>query len=426
MRWMRLRLLTLAASAALFLAACGGGGGGGTSGGSQGSNGNTLEVFSWWTSGSEDAALKELTKSFQEANPGVKVTNGAVAGGGGGNAQAVLQTRLQGNDAPDTWQTHPGAAIKQYMDSNLVADLSSVYGQDNLSGVVPKALIDSVSKDGKMYGVSTGAHRGNVLWYNKKLIDKAGIQPSAGYTTTQFVADLGKLKSQGTTPICLGAKDTFATPQLFENTLLSVTGPDGWNALTSGQMKWDDPKVKEAAGLFAQMLPYVDSDSSALTWDQATKRLAAGQCAFESMGDWAYGELVKGGAKEGSDFGYVPQPGTDGSFVAVVDTFVVGQSAKHPELGLKWASAISTKETQLAFNKEKGSTPVRTDVDVSSLPKYQQEAAKSFRSDSIVQSIAHGEAMNPQFQLAFFDAVTQFVQSKNVDTFVQALSAAAQ
>jgi glucose/mannose transport system substrate-binding protein len=426
MRLMRLRVLTIAACTALALAACGGGGGGGTSGGAQGSDGNTLEVFSWWTSGSEDAALKELIKAFETANPGVKVTNGAVAGGGGGNAQAVLQTRLQGNDAPDTWQTHPGAAINQYIDSNLVADLSSVYGQDNLSEVVPKSLIDSVSKDGKMYGVSTGAHRGNVLWYNKKLTDKAGVNPSAGYTATQFVADLAKLKSQGTTPICLGAKDTFATPQLFENTLLSVTGPDGWNTLTSGQTKWDDPKVKEAAGLFAQMLPYVDPDSSALTWDQATKRLADGQCAFESMGDWAYGELVKGGAKEGTDFGYVPHAGTDGSFVLVVDTFVVGQNAKHPELGQKWASAISTTDAQLAFNKEKGSTPVRTDVDVSTLPKYQQAAAKSFRSDSHVQSIVHGEAMNPQFQLAFSDAVTQFVQSKDVDTFVQALAAAAQ
>ena len=69
---------------------------------------------------------------------------------------------------------------------------------------------------------------------------------------------------------------------------------------------------------------------------------------------------------------------------------------------------------------------MRTDVDVSTLPKYQQAAAESFRSDSHVQSIVHGEAMNPQFQLAFSDAVTQFVQSKDVDTFVQALAAAAQ
>ena len=52
----------------------------------------------------------------------------------------------------------------------------------------------------------------------------------------------------------------------------------------------------------------------------------------------------------------------------------------------------------VAFNKIKGSTPVRTDVDVSSLPPYQQAAAKSYRNDGLVWSIAHGEATSASFQ----------------------------
>lgn len=421
MKRIRIRLFAVAASAILAVSACGDGG----STSSGGSASKDLEVFSWWTSGSEDAALKELIKGFQAQNAGVNVVNGAVAGGGGGNAQAVLQTRLQGSNPPDTWQTHPGAAIGQYIDGNIVTDLSSVYTKDGLTAVVPKALVDAMSRDGKVYGVSTGAHRGNVLWFNKSLVAKAGIDLTATKTFDDFLANLAALKSKGITPLCLGAKDTFATAQLFENTLLGALGPDGWNDLTAGKLMWTDAKVKQAADNFAKLLPYVDSDASALTWDQATKKLAGGQCAFESMGDWAYGELVKAGKQDGTDFGYLPQPGSDGTFVLVVDTFVVAQNAKHLDAGLKWASAISTKEVQLAFNKLKGSTPVRTDVDTSSLPAYQQGAAKSFRGDKLVQSIVHGQAMNPQFQQAFYDAVTQFVQSKNVDSFAQALASAA-
>jgi glucose/mannose transport system substrate-binding protein len=172
------------------------------------------------------------------------------------------------------------------------------------------------------------------------------------------------------------------------------------------------------------MLPYADPDASALTWDQATKGLAAGNCAFESMGDWAYGELVKDGVKEGTDFGYVAHPGTDGSFVAVVDTFVVAANAKNPGSAEKWASVLASKDVQLAFNKEKGSTPIRTDVDTSSLPPYQQAAAESFKSDRIIQSIVHGEAMDPQFQQSLADAITQFVQSKDVGSLTQALTSA--
>jgi glucose/mannose transport system substrate-binding protein len=392
-----------------------------------GAKGGNLEVFSWWTSGSEDAALKQLMSGYTKAFPGATVVNGAVAGGGGGNAQAVLQTRLQGNNAPDTWQTHPAAAIAQYIEAGLLADLTSVYDKDKLRDVIPKELVDGVSKDGKMYGVSVGAHRGNVLWFNNALLKKAGVAtPGAGYTVDQFIADLGKLKAAGITPICLGAKDTFATVQLFENTLLAATGPDGWNDLTQGKLKWDDAKVTQAANWFAKMLPYVGEDSSAQSWDQATKSLAGGKCVFESMGDWAYGELVKGGAKEGTDFGYVPHPGTEGSFVAVIDTFAVAAKGKNPVgSGLAWASVISSKEVQLAFNKDKGSTPIRTDIDVSSLPPYQQGAAKSFKSDRIVWSIVHGEAVNPQFQQALSDAITQFAQSKDTPALIKTLTSAA-
>jgi glucose/mannose transport system substrate-binding protein len=418
------RALAFTLLAAGALTACGGSSSTST-GGAAATKGNQLEIFSWWTSGSENAALKQLFKSFNTAEPGAKITNGAVAGGGGGNAQAVLQTRLQGNNAPDTWQTHPGDAIAQYVDAGYVADLTSIYKQNNLTAVMPKALVDAQSKGGKIYGIATGAHRGNVLWFNKKLLAKAGVtEPTADYSPDQFAADLATLKAKGITPLCLGAKDPFAAPQLFENTMLGIVGPEQWNAITTGKQPWDSPSVKNAAAQFAKLLPYADGDASASTWDQATKKLAAGGCAFESMGDWAYGELRADGVKEGTDFGYVPHPGSNGSFVMVVDTFVVAKNAKHAALADKWIASIGTKDAQLAFNTDKGATPVRTDVDVSSLPKYQQQAAKEFRSDKLVWSIAHGEATSPQFQQSFYDAVTQFMQSKDVDSFVGALKSA--
>src|SRR3954452_3519877 len=111
------------------------------------------------------------------------------------------------------------------------------------------------------------------------------------------------------------------------------------------------------------MLGNRDSEAAALTWDQATKKLAAGGCAFESVNDSAYGELVRAGAKEGTDFGYVTFPGTEEAFLTVVDTFVVSASAQDRANALNFLSTIGTKETQLEFNRVKGSTPIRTDVD---------------------------------------------------------------
>ena len=58
------------------------------------------------------------------------------------------------------------------------------------------------------------------------------------------------------------------------------------------------------------------------------------------------------------------------------------------------------------------------------LAKGMGQAAKEFRTDKLVWSIAHGEATSPQFQQSFYDAVTQFMQSKDVNAFTQSLSSA--
>ncbi len=88
-----------------------------------------LEVVSWWTSGSEHQALTVLFDAYRAAHSGATVTNAAVEGGGGGNAQVVLTQRLLSGNPPDVWQTFPGGALRAYVDQSQVADLSDLYGQ---------------------------------------------------------------------------------------------------------------------------------------------------------------------------------------------------------------------------------------------------------------------------------------------------------
>jgi glucose/mannose transport system substrate-binding protein len=413
----RFGLAVLAAGLALLLAGCGGPASTATTNPT-----HNLEVVSWWTSGSERAALNVLLDDFRTAHPGVDVRNAAVAGGGGSNAHVVLANRLLGGDPPDVWQTHPGASIRQYIDAGQIADVSSIYQRDHLSSAIRPDLRQVISQDGKAYGVSTGAHRINMLWFNKSLLDKARVAvPAGGYTSDALLTDLAKLKAAGVVPLCLGAKDPFARAELFENTLLGVIGADGWASLTSDRLDWNGPQVRQALGRFGTTLDYADPEAGALTWDQATRKLASGGCAFESMNDSAYGELVVDGAKEGTDFNYVPYPGTENLFLTVIDTFVMAKNAKDAQNAQTFLATIGTAPTQLAFNKQKGSTPLRTDVDVSSLSPYQQSAAKAFGQDPVLLSITHGEAKSPQFQQGFYDAIAAFAQSKDINVFNRAL-----
>jgi glucose/mannose transport system substrate-binding protein len=377
-----------------------------------------LEVVSWWTSGSEQQALTVLFNAYRAAHPGATVTNSAVAGGGGSNAQVVLAQRLLSGNPPDVWQTFPGGALRAYVDQGQVADLSDLYGQSRLAAVLPEVIRDGLTVDGKQYGVPTSAHRGNMLFYNTALLAKAGVtQPGAGYLAPTFLDDLAKLDKAGITPLCLGAKDPFTTTALFENTLLSVVGADGWRRIAEDRFHWDSDSVAEALRRFGQILDHADPQAAALTWDAATRKLADGECAFETLNDSAFGELVSAGAVDGKTFGEVPYPGTDGTYVAVVDTFVRARQSANARKASEFLAVLSSPDTQLAFSKAKGSVPIRTDVDVSSLTPYQQSAAKALRSGIVLWSIVHGEAMRPQFQQGFYDAVATYVRSRDAKAF---------
>ena len=385
-----------------------------------------LEVFSWWTSGGEAAALDALFQAVKKADPGVQIINATVAGGGGSAARPVLQARLAGGNPPDSWQTHPGwELLGQYVAANYCEPVTDIYTSEGWDKVVPKGLIDLVSKDGKAYAVLVGVHRGNVFWYNKKVLEKNGINVGGKMTFDEFFAAAEKLKGAGVTPLAVGDSGIWATAQLFENTLLGTVGPQGWTDLFTGKMAWDDPKVKQAAQTYGKMLGYQNADHSALSWDQAVKAVIEGKCAFTSMGDWTYGELIKAKLKDNEDFGWVSHPGTDGAFIIVSDGFTLAKGAPHKQDCVAWLKSCGSKETQEAFNPLKGSIPTRTDIDKSKFGPYHNWSMESFAKDRLLPSCVHGEAAPAAFQQALNDAITTFVVDKNADTLVQALAQAA-
>jgi glucose/mannose transport system substrate-binding protein len=381
-----------------------------------------LEVFSWWTSGGEAAALDTLFNTYQKQYPGTGILNATVAGGAGSAARPVLQARLTAGNPPDTWQSHPGwELLDQYVEPNYCEPITDLYQSEGWDKVVPKALIDMITREGKAYAVLTGVHRGNVLWYNKKLLAKNGIKIGNKMTFSEFFAACDKLKAAGLPALGVGDSGIWASAHLFENTLLGVIGPQGWADLFNGKMNWDDPKVKQAMQYFAKMQDYLNPDHAALTWDQAVKELMDGKVGFTSMGDWADGEFIKAHMKEKEDFGWMSCPGTDGSFIIVADGFTLAKGAPHKAATIAWLKSIGSKESQQAFNPLKGSIPARTDVDKTKFDGYHQWSMTEFAKDKLLPSCVHGEAAPATFQTALNNAIMAFMVDKNVENFANAL-----
>jgi glucose/mannose transport system substrate-binding protein len=384
-----------------------------------------VEVFSWWTSGSESAALNAILSGLKKSNPGIEIINAAVAGGAGTNAKQVLATRLAAGNTPETWQTHPGGELKGYVDQASVLDLTALYKSEGWNKVVPKGLVDSMTYNGKTYSVLTGIHRANAVWTNKAALRKAGVSLGASVTFAQLEAAAQKLKAAGIAPLCLGDKDIWTAAQLLEETLVGELGAATFNNLAAGKASWTDAKVVTAVNHFNTMLTWANSDHKALDWTGAVAALAKGTCAMNVMGDWAYGELiVKQQKKDNIDFGYtfIGDPKT---FVTVGDSFVIGAKSKNAAAGEAFAKAVMDPKVQIAFNKLKGSAPYRTDVSTASLGAYQRAAAKTLATGTLVASLVHGQQLvAASVGQAFSDGVTVLQANKDAAAFGKAMNAA--
>jgi glucose/mannose transport system substrate-binding protein len=414
-----------AAVLGLTLAACGGGNTGGDNGGDGG--GSQVEVFTWWAAGSEKAGLDALVGEFEKQHPDIEFVNGAVAGGAGSAAKDLLQTRLQAQDPPDTFQAHAGAELQDYIDAAQIEDVSDLYDEFGLTDAFPADLVDRLSSDdGAIYSIPSNIHRANVVWANPTVLEENGIDPEAQYEDLDaWIADLETLDAAGVTPLSVGT--TWTQVHLLETVLLASLGADAYSGLWDGSTDWEGAEVTAALENFETLMGFTNDDRDGLDWPEATQMVIDGGAAFNVMGDWAVAAFEEQDKALGTDFTAAPVPGTDGTFDFLADSFTLPVGAPDPEGAKAWLETVGSLEGQVAFNKAKGSIPARTDADPADFSEYQQTAIESFANDTIVSSLAHGAATPVATLNAISDATSKFTTgASDLAGFQSELAAAAQ
>ena len=458
----RVVALLTAATTALAITAC--------SGGSTPTANGSIDVLSWWTSTSESSALNVLVDRYEKQNPGTSVDETAVVGGGGSQAHVVLATRIAHGDPPDVWQSLVGGNITAWHNAGAVGDVSSLF-TDEVKAQLPENVLSSVSVDGKQYAAPLSAHRANVLMYNRDVLKGAGIaEPGEGYTLDQFLADLDALKAKGTTPLCIGGADSISTAGLFEAVLLATVGKEGWEKIEADRFDWSGQEAQNALSTFGRLMDHTDATGANNTWSEASGRLAAGECGFYQMNDSAFAESTALNDDSGATAGTAPSasasadapssaapsagtnvdtpssaapsagtdtdtpstdaspvaatvfPGTEGMFLMVVDSFVVSSSTDNRDGANAFLTTALDPQVETDFCKVKGCVPVRNDADVSSLTPYQQQTADALRSQTVLNSISYGEVISPAMQDGFFQAVKNYIATRDAASFNRILT----
>lgn len=378
----------------------------------------TVEVVHWWTSGGEAAAVKVLRELVEK--DGYTWKDSAVAGGAGAAAMTVLKTRVISGNPPGAAQIK-GPDLQEWGALDLLAPLDDVAKANNWDGLLSKTVANTMKYDGHYVAVPVNIHRVNWLWINPEVFKKAGID-KAPTTLDELYAAGDKLKAAGFVPLAHGGQP-WQDSTVFEGLVLGIMGADGYHrafvehdeaTLTSAQMT-------EVFSALKKLSSYMDDNRAGRDWNLATAQVIQGKAGMQIMGDWAKSEWTAAGKVAGKDYQCVPMPGTTGSYTYNIDSLAMFKLKNEGDIAAQHALAriALEPEFQYVFNENKGSIPVRPDLDMSKFDSCAQASMKDFqeadKAGALEPSMAHSMATNLAVQGAIFDVVSNFMTDKNAD-----------
>jgi len=369
-----------------------------------------VEVLHWWTSGGEAKAAAALKATMQAKGHTWK--DFAVAGGGGDAAMTVLKSRAVSGNPPAAAQIK-GPSIQEWAREGFLANMDDVAKANKWDDLLPPVIASGLKFEGHYVAAPVNVHRVDWLWANPEAFKKAGTKVPT--TWDEFFVAAEALKKAGIIPLAHGGQNwqDFTT---FEDVVLGVGGADFYKKsmvqLDPASLKSDT--MEKVLTTFKKIKDYTDKNAPGRDWNLATAMVIKGEAGMQLMGDWAKGEFLAAGKVPGKDFVCVASPGTAKSYTYNVDSFALFRvkGAANQKAQQDFAQAIMSPEFQEVFNLNKGSIPVRLNMDLSKFDSCAKTSAADFvassKSGSLVPSIAHGMAVPSATEGAIKDVVSQY------------------
>ncbi|MFF7468293.1 extracellular solute-binding protein [Streptomyces sp. NPDC008092] len=295
--------MALTTAALLPLTACGGGSG------SSGSSSSAGGTYTFWDPYPQFDASSDWGKRVSACGTaaGVKLKRTAYDTTDLGN-KALLAAQ-QGN-APDVMLVD-NPVVSTLVEAGILNKTSDL-GLDTSS--IQQNIIGAGTIDGASYGVPIGANT-LALYYNKKVLAAAGVDPASVKDWASLTAALKKVRAAGKKGI------TFSAINTEEGSFQFL--PWFWGA--GGDLtKLDSAKGVAALSLWKQWVDagYAPKDVLQNTQTTSWQEFATGDYAFSENGTWQLGNADKAGFPYGvvnipaQNGGSAPVP-TGGEFVTV-------------------------------------------------------------------------------------------------------------
>jgi multiple sugar transport system substrate-binding protein len=292
------RAVTLAATATclvLSVTACGGGNSVATPGPSGSNSGAAGATFTLWDPYPQFDATADWTKLVQTCGTQAAVTLTRSAYDTTDLTNKALLAAQQGN-SPDVLVVD-NPVVSTLAEAGVLTTTDDV--KADTSAIQPN-LLGAGRAGGKAYGVPVGANT-LALYYNKKVLQAAGVDVATVKDWPSLTAALAKVKAAGKKGI------TFSAIGTEEGSFQFL--PWFWGS--GAQLtKLDSPEALAALALWTDWLKKGYAPNSVINNTQTTswQEFATGEYAFAENGTWQLGNA----RKSGLDWGVIPIPSMKG------------------------------------------------------------------------------------------------------------------
>jgi len=324
--------------------------------------------------------FKKLVGEYNAAN-GTSIALKFVSGQG----MDIINTRMSSMDKPDIFTIDSPADVNQFGKDGLLLDLSSYANRDGWASSLFDWAYSLSQVNGKVMALPYG-YEGMVVWYNKDIMAKLGLNPDSIATLADFEASMAAAQKAGYIPLMLGSQNWPWAQEWYLSILFSYTGRDLVKNTVEGKSgyTWDSPQFKKTVELYKSWHDkkyLADGRSYILTSDDAINAFVGDKALYKIEGTWAPYWMTPLDAAQRAKFGVMLHPAIGTAEkphlpLAVGGMWCVSSSTKNPDLAAYVLKGLLNPEIQPQF--------LDNGMDIAPIPL---DASKFKTLDPVVQKM---------------------------------------
>jgi raffinose/stachyose/melibiose transport system substrate-binding protein len=372
----------------------------------------------------EDFYVYKAAQRFMDANPGVKVEVETIPGDT--DMFTKYRTASVAENGPDVMGMWSGTYMLSLKD--FLEPLGPYFTTEERSRITGwEATNEDFDPDSPdIYGVPAGSDGVTVLFYDKSLLEGAGVTSDVEWQTDMagFVSMLGQINESGITPMTLD-ENAIIWQILMWWIGQTVDGSVGIGQLNTGERNFSDPEIVNIVSEWQKLYGYTIEGAETMDGPQRAQLFFAGEAAMTSGGFWDVTDFRE---NFGDNLAMVKMPNfsaeapiQDGGIGGPGTAFIVSNYSDHKDEAVDFIKFLMTAEEQaLKAESGEGSLLNVTDVDTTEyyadpFKQLQQEWANEpsviFWADNVLNAELTSE-IKAQSQLAWTGEISaeEFMQ----------------